>query len=140
METAVLSLDALGGERGALSFMVFQGKFMAPVFVRFLKRSLKDNPGRIYLLSKGIARTDRARSAASWSSTGSGSSGCRAAGRSSTAMICPTRTSKPTTLGRAARPTVASSWAVCAVISTGGRSNPPVIRRFFQEQPVRYAA
>ena len=53
VETAVLSRDALGGERGVLSFMVFQGKFKAPVFVKFLRQSLKQSQGRIYLIVEG---------------------------------------------------------------------------------------
>ena len=36
--------------KGALAFMVFQGKFQAPVFVQFLQRLLKQLKGRIYLI------------------------------------------------------------------------------------------
>ncbi|MHB1765551.1 MAG: IS630 family transposase [Gammaproteobacteria bacterium] len=39
--------------KGALAFMVFQGKFKAPVFVAFLQRLLKQIPGRIYLIVDG---------------------------------------------------------------------------------------
>lgn len=39
--------------KGALAFMVFQGKFEASVFVEFLKRLLKQVPGRIYLIVDG---------------------------------------------------------------------------------------
>lgn len=39
--------------KGALAFMVFQGKFKAPVFVEFMKRLLKQLDGRIYLIMDG---------------------------------------------------------------------------------------
>jgi len=39
--------------KGALAFMVFQGKFKAPVFVEFMKRLLKQFDGRIYLIVDG---------------------------------------------------------------------------------------
>jgi len=39
--------------KGALAFMVFQGKFKAPVFAEFLKRLLKQMDGRIYLIVDG---------------------------------------------------------------------------------------
>ena len=35
--------------RGALAFMVFQGKFQNPVFIEFMKRMLKQVKGKIYL-------------------------------------------------------------------------------------------
>ena len=39
--------------KGALAFMVFQGKFTAPVFVTFLQRLLKQVVGTIYLIVDG---------------------------------------------------------------------------------------
>ena len=39
--------------KGALAFMVFQGKFKAPVFVTFLQRLLKQVVGTIYLIVDG---------------------------------------------------------------------------------------
>jgi transposase len=39
--------------KGALAFMVFQGKFKAPVFVEFMQRLLKQLDGRIYLIVDG---------------------------------------------------------------------------------------
>jgi transposase len=39
--------------KGALACMVFQGKFKAPVFAEFMKRLLKQNAGRIYLVVDG---------------------------------------------------------------------------------------
>jgi len=39
--------------KGALAFMVFQGRFRAPVFVRFLTRLLKSVRRRIYLIVDG---------------------------------------------------------------------------------------
>jgi transposase len=39
--------------KGALAFMVFQGKFKAPVFVAFLQRLLKQIAGKIYLIVDG---------------------------------------------------------------------------------------
>ncbi len=39
--------------KGALAFMVFQGKFKAPVFVQFLQRLLKQVNGKIYLIVDG---------------------------------------------------------------------------------------
>lgn len=39
--------------KGALAFMVFQGKFTAPVFVGFLRRLLKQITGKIYLIVDG---------------------------------------------------------------------------------------
>ena len=39
--------------KGALAFMVFGGKFKAPVFVEFMKRLLKQLDGRIYLIVDG---------------------------------------------------------------------------------------
>ena len=96
-ETAVLSLDVLGGERGVLSFMVFQGRLR---LIRMLGYCLELNPDE--LLNPDVKTNDPGKSRPTHRST--------------------------------------SSWAVCAVISTGGRSTPPVIRSFFQEQPVRYAA
>lgn len=39
--------------KGALAFMVFEGKFTAPVFVAFMKRLLKQLDGRIYLIVDG---------------------------------------------------------------------------------------
>lgn len=39
--------------KGALAFMVFQGKFTAPVFAEFMKRLLKQIAGKIYLIVDG---------------------------------------------------------------------------------------
>lgn len=39
--------------RGALAFMVFQGKFQNPVFIEFMRRMLKQVEGRIYLIVDG---------------------------------------------------------------------------------------
>ena len=39
--------------KGALAFMVFEGKFKAPVFVAFLQRLLKQITGKIYLIVDG---------------------------------------------------------------------------------------
>jgi transposase len=39
--------------KGALAFMVFPGKFKAPVFVEFMRRLLKQIDGRIYLIVDG---------------------------------------------------------------------------------------
>ena len=39
--------------RGALAFMVLQGKFRAPVFIEFLKRLLKQAKGKLYLIVDG---------------------------------------------------------------------------------------
>ncbi|MEO7860788.1 MAG: transposase [Nitrospirales bacterium] len=39
--------------KGGLSFMVFQGKFKAPVFVTFMQRLLKQVAGNIYLIVDG---------------------------------------------------------------------------------------
>jgi len=39
--------------KGALAFMVFQGKFTAPVFVAFLQRLLNQVVGKIYLIVDG---------------------------------------------------------------------------------------
>ena len=39
--------------RGALAFMVFQGKFQNPVFIEFMKRMLKQVKGKIYLIVDG---------------------------------------------------------------------------------------
>ncbi len=39
--------------KGALAFMVFQGRFRAPVFMQFLTRLLKTVGGRIYLIVDG---------------------------------------------------------------------------------------
>lgn len=49
--------------KGALAFMVFQGKFKAAVFVEFMKRLLKQVNGRIYLIVDGhpVHRSGEAR-------------------------------------------------------------------------------
>ena len=39
--------------RGALTFMVFEGKFQNPVFIEFMKRMLKQVKGKIYLIVDG---------------------------------------------------------------------------------------
>jgi transposase len=39
--------------RGALAFMVFEGKFQNPVFIEFMKRMLKHVKGKIYLIVDG---------------------------------------------------------------------------------------
>ena len=39
--------------RGALSFMVFEGKFQNPVFIEFMKRMLKQVQSKIYLIVDG---------------------------------------------------------------------------------------
>jgi len=39
--------------RGALAFMVFEGKFQNPVFIEFMKRMLKQIKGKIYLIVDG---------------------------------------------------------------------------------------
>lgn len=39
--------------RGALAFMVFQGKFQNPVFIEFMRRMLKQVRGRIYFIVDG---------------------------------------------------------------------------------------
>ena len=80
VETAVLSRDALGGERGVLSFMVFQGKFKAPVFVKFLRQSLKQSQGRIYLIVEGhpVHRSGEVRRFVEQNGGGCGLFACRA--------------------------------------------------------------
>ena len=49
--------------KGALAFMVFQGKFKAPLFVEFMKRLLKQLDGRLYLIVDGhpVHRSGAAR-------------------------------------------------------------------------------
>jgi len=39
--------------RGALAFMVFEGKFQNPAFIAFLKRLLKQRTGKVYLIVDG---------------------------------------------------------------------------------------
>jgi transposase len=39
--------------KGALAFMVFTGKFQAPVFVEFMRRLLKQVKGKVYLIVDG---------------------------------------------------------------------------------------
>ena len=39
--------------RGALAFMVFQGKFHNPVFIEFIKRLLRQAKGKLYLIVDG---------------------------------------------------------------------------------------
>ena len=39
--------------RGALAFMVFQGKFQNPVFIEFMKRLLRQIKGKLYLIVDG---------------------------------------------------------------------------------------
>lgn len=39
--------------RGALAFMVFQGKFQNPVFIEFMKRLLRQVKGKLYLIVDG---------------------------------------------------------------------------------------
>jgi hypothetical protein len=39
--------------RGALAFMVFEGKFGNPVFIEFMRRLLRQVKGRIYLIVDG---------------------------------------------------------------------------------------
>jgi transposase len=39
--------------RGALAFMVFQGKFQNPVFIEFMKRLLRQVEGKLYLIVDG---------------------------------------------------------------------------------------
>jgi transposase len=39
--------------RGALAFMVFEGKFQNPVFIEFMKRLLKQVKGKTYLIVDG---------------------------------------------------------------------------------------
>ena len=39
--------------RGALAFMVFQGKFHNPVFIEFMKRLLRQAKGKLYLIVDG---------------------------------------------------------------------------------------
>ncbi len=50
--TPVIRISAITN-KGALAFMVFQGKFQAPVFVAFLQRLLKQIAGTIYLIVDG---------------------------------------------------------------------------------------
>ncbi len=49
--------------KGALAFMVFQGKFKTPLFVEFMKRLLKQLDGRLYLIVDGhpVHRSGEAR-------------------------------------------------------------------------------
>lgn len=39
--------------KGALAFMVFTGKFQAPVFVEFMRRLIKQGKGKVYLIVDG---------------------------------------------------------------------------------------
>jgi hypothetical protein len=39
--------------KGALAFMVFEGKFRAPLFVEFLRRLLKQVQGKVCLIVDG---------------------------------------------------------------------------------------
>ena len=48
------SVEAAGiTNRGALAFMVFQGKFHNPVFIEFMKRLLRQAKGKLYLIVDG---------------------------------------------------------------------------------------
>lgn len=49
--------------KGALLFMVFGGRFRAPVFVEFMRRLLKQVPGKVYLIVDGhpVHRSGQAR-------------------------------------------------------------------------------
>jgi len=49
--------------KGALAFMVFTGKFQAPVFIEFMRRLLRQVKGRVYLIVDGhpVHRSRQAR-------------------------------------------------------------------------------
>src|SRR4051794_10380793 len=49
----VVNAVRAGMNRGALAFMVFQGKFEAKGFVEFIKRLLKQASGKLYLIVDG---------------------------------------------------------------------------------------
>jgi len=67
--------------KSALAFMVFQGKFKAPVFAEFMKRLLKQMDGRIYLIVDGhpVHRSGAATRLPPDTPRGCGSFGCRPA-------------------------------------------------------------
>ena len=128
--------------KGALAFMVLQGKFKVPVFVQFLTRLLKQIPGRIYLIVDGhpVHRSTDARRFAE-----------QHASRLTLIRMpgyCPelnldellNQDVKPNGLGKS-RPTNRSE-----LITTVRRhlyrrqKQPQVIKNLFQEKHVRYAA
>jgi len=127
--------------RGALAFMVLQGKFRAPVFIEFLKRLLKQAKGKLYLIVDGHPVH---KSAAAKRFVADRARGCDypAAG------YCPelnpdellNQDCQDQRLGKS-RPTTKAEMIGSVRSQLHRRQRQPqVIRSLFQEQHVRYAA
>ena len=80
VETAVLSRDALGGERGVLSLWCFRASLRHRSSFKFLRQSLKQSQGRIYLVVEGhpVHRSGEVRRFVEQNGGGCGLFACRA--------------------------------------------------------------
>jgi transposase len=128
--------------RGALAFMVFEGKFQNPVFIEFMRRMLKQVKGRIYLIVDGHPVH---RSAAAKKFVADNAKRLRLIRLPG---YCPelnpdellNQDVKTNALGKSRPTNKAEMMASVRSYLHRRQKQPHVIRNLFQEKHVRYAA
>jgi transposase len=128
--------------RGALAFMVFEGKFQNPVFIEFMKRMLKQVKGKIYLI---VDRHPVHRSAAAQTFVAENAKRLRLIRLPG---YCPelnpdellNQDVKTNALGKSRPTNKAQMMASLRSHLHRRQKQPHVIRNLFQEKHVRYAA
>lgn len=128
--------------RGALAFMVFEGKFQNPVFIEFMKRMLKQVQGKIYLIVDGhpVHRSAAAKKFAA--------ENAKRLRLIRLPGYCPelnpdellNQDVKTNTLGKSQPTNKAGMVASLRSHLHRRQKQPHVIRNLFQEKHVRYAA
>lgn len=128
--------------RGKLTFMVYRERFTSAVFVRFLKRLLRQVPGRIYLIVDGHP-VHRSRATARW---------VKANSERLTLFRLPAYSPqlnpdelwnqdvKSNALGRQRPADVDEMMTTVRVYARSTQKRPEIVRAYFREEHVRYAA
>jgi transposase len=128
--------------RGKLTFMVFRERFTVAVFLRFLRRLLRQVPGRVYLIVDGHP-VHRARAVARWAQANGGRIRIFRLPAYSPELNPDevwNQDVKSNALGRR-RPTDVD--VMMRTLRAYGRSTqkqPAIVRAYFREKHVRYAA
>jgi len=128
--------------RGALAFMVFQGKFHNPVFIEFMKRLLRQAKGRLYLIVDGHPVHRSALAKRFVADNGDRLRLIRLPG------YCPelnpdellNQDVKTNALGKSRPTTKADMMATVRSHLHRRQKQPQIIRNLFLEKHVRYAA
>jgi transposase len=128
--------------RGKLTFMIYKESFTSPVFLRFLKRLLRQVPGRIYLIVDGHP-VHRSRAVTSWLKANENRIKMFRMPAYSPQLNPDelwNQDVKSNALGRQRPVDVAEMMATVRSYSRSTQMQPEIVRAYFREEHVRYAA